>query len=170
MGKHTPHVRQLELNYLVGIFVADHLTRMHEAFDGDLVAALVLATIANRNMERYYEDVARRSAEGLDRLVEQRAHVGQLRHSNAHSVASATGIPRETVRRKVKWLVERGWIRVGERGELSIAEGIAQQFAQFNGETVERFLDTARRSLDIAGRPVATPQAADADVSQPQKS
>lgn len=145
--------RQLELTYLVGLFVADHLIRVHRAFDGDLTAVLVLATVANRSMQRFYDDVARDTPEGLDALVEAGAHLGQLRHCNAFSVSSATGIPRETVRRKVKWLAEKGWLAVGARGELSIPAGIGKKFAKFDAETVERFLEIARRGIELADRP-----------------
>jgi hypothetical protein len=140
---------------MVGLFVTDHLIRVHEAFDGDLTAALVLATVANRGLQRYYEEIASRTPEGFDALVASGEHLDHLRHCNAFSVSSATGIPRETVRRKVKWLERKGWLTVGERGELTIAVGISQEFAKFDGETVERFLDVARRCLDVADRPVA---------------
>ena len=79
MRNKQAQARHLELSFLVGRFVTDHLIRVHHLFDGDLVAALVLATIANRNMQRYYEDVARKSAEGLDKLVEAREHLAHLR-------------------------------------------------------------------------------------------
>jgi len=144
--------RRLELSFLIGSFVTDHLVRVHKEFEGDLAAALVMATIANRNMQRYYEDVAGRSPAGLDKLIESGSHLPHLRHCNAYSVSSATGIPRETVRRKVKWLAAKGWITVGSRGELTIAAGIGQTFAEFDAETVSRFLETAQRSLDVVAR------------------
>lgn len=39
---------------------------------------------------------------------------------NIQSIADSTGIPRETVRRKVKALVERGWV-IREGGQLRLA-------------------------------------------------
>jgi hypothetical protein len=159
MGSKQSRERNLELSFLVGRFVTDHLIRVHQKFEGDLIAALVLATVANRNMQRYYEDVARTSVEGLDQLVEAGDHLSQLRHCNAHSVACATGIPRETVRRKVRWLEGKGWLTVGARGELSIKPGIAKQFEQFDAATVERFLEAARAGSQVLARtdaPVAS--------------
>jgi hypothetical protein len=144
--------RQLELSFLIGSFVTDHLIRVNQAFSGDLAAALVLATIANRNLQSYYANVAEKSPEGLDKLVESGSHLAHLRHCNAYSVSSATGIPRETVRRKVKWLAGQGWITIGERGELTIAAGIGKTFAEFDAETISRFLKTARQGLEVVGR------------------
>ena len=156
MRSNAAQDRQLELSFLIGSFVTDHLIRVNQAFSGDLTAALVLATIANRNLQSYYAEVAARSPEGLDKLVESGSHLAHLRHCNAYSVSSATGIPRETVRRKVKWLSEKGWITVGERGELTIAPGIGKRFADFDAETISRFLQTARQSMEVVGRAEAS--------------
>jgi hypothetical protein len=153
MEGNVPGAPQLELSFLIGRFVADHLIRVHRYFDGDLVAALVLATIANRNLHRYYEDHAKPSGIGLDRLISRGDHIDRLLHCNAYSVSSATGIPRETVRRKVKWLEKKGWIEVAERGEIFIAKDIGHQFADFDAGMIERFLDTARQALEIDDAP-----------------
>jgi response regulator of citrate/malate metabolism len=152
MRNKPAQARRLELSFLIGRFVTDHLVRVHQQFEGDLVAALVMATVANRNMQRYYEDMARKSAEGLDKLVDSGDHLAHLRHCNAHSVASATGIPRETVRRKVNWLKQKGWLTVGARCELLIPAGIGRQFAQFDATTIDRFLETAREALQALDR------------------
>jgi DNA-binding transcriptional regulator YhcF (GntR family) len=122
---------------------------VHRAFDGDLVAALVLATIANRNLHRYYEEVVKTSGTGLDELVANGDHLTALRHCNAFSVSSATGVPKETVRRKVKSLESKGWIEVAARGELFIARDIAAQFQDFDSQTIARFLTTARDALAV---------------------
>jgi hypothetical protein len=152
----APRAPQLELSFLIGRFVADHLIRVHRHFEGDLTAALVLATIASRNLHRYYEDQAKPSGIGLDHLISEGDHIDRLLHCNAYSVSSATGIPSETVRRKVKWLEKKGWIEVAERGELVIAKDIGHQFADFDAAMIERFLNTARQALEIADAPVLT--------------
>jgi DNA-binding transcriptional regulator YhcF (GntR family) len=46
---------------------------------------------------------------------------------NALSIAEATGIPRETVRRKLKQLLERGVIAEKERGRYVIKPGFVQR-------------------------------------------
>jgi hypothetical protein len=153
MATKASRSRQLELSFMVGIFVTDHLIRIHSLFDGDLTAALVLATIANRSLQQYYEDVALKSPEGLDELVEAGAHLPHMRHCNAYSVSCATGIPRETVRRKVQWLSKKGWVTISERGELAIPAGLSKQFSRFDAETVKRFLEVARRGLRLADSP-----------------
>lgn len=136
-----------ELSYLTGRFLTEHLLRVHAAFEGDLTAALVLGTIGQHYIQRYYEEHARDSAAGLDRLVDRGEHLSRVRACNALSVSAATGIPRETVRRKVRWLVKKGWVAVGTRGELSLVPGMSSSFEEFDLETIERFHAASRDFL-----------------------
>jgi hypothetical protein len=76
-------------------------------------------------------------------------HYPYVRPCNALSVSSATGIPRETVRRKVKWLERKGWITVGERGQLAIARSVSRQFSEFDCATADRFEQSARQVLRV---------------------
>jgi hypothetical protein len=135
--------------------MTDHMVRANQLFDGDLTAAIVLATVAHHNLQRYYDEVARRAPAGLDALVDAREHVPHLRPCNALSVASATGIPRETVRRKVRWLVGRGMLTVGERQQLLVAPGLSGKFADFDAATLERFEECARAVIRVIDEPRA---------------
>jgi hypothetical protein len=130
---------RIEFSYLVGRFMVEHLARVHRAFDGDLAAALVLGTIAQYNTARFFEGPAAASAEPAQALVARGEHVPHLRPCNAMSVAASTGIPRETVRRKIKWLVERGWVQQVGRDKLFMTAKAAPHFEQFDNETMERF-------------------------------
>jgi hypothetical protein len=156
-----------EYSYLVGRFMVEHLVRVHRAFDGDVLAAVVLGTIGQHNVRLFYDEVVSRSDETLAELVARGAHVPYLRPCNAMSVSASTGIPRETVRRKIRWLVERGWIEQVGRDKLYITRAVSQHFAAFDVETVERFCEAwtkvaatmERRRAAHADRP-ATPATA----------
>ena len=128
-----------ELSYLTGRFLTEHLLRVHAAFEGDLTAALVLGTIGQHYIQRFYDEHARDSAAGLDRLVDRGEHLSRVRACNALSVSAATGIPRETVRRKVRWLAKKGWVAVGSRGQLTLVPGMSSSFEEFDLETIARF-------------------------------
>ena len=147
------HDRHIEISYLTGRFLGEHLIRVYHLFDGDLPAAIVLATVAQHNLQRFYEVVARSSGEGFDELVESERHVAHMRHCNALSVSAATGVPRETVRRKVRMLEEKGWLKVGERGQLLIAPRIGRRFVAFDQQTATEFERYARQLLQILDRP-----------------
>jgi hypothetical protein len=74
-------------------------------FDGDLDRLLILLVVALRTAEdRKIEGI--RLEDVLSGAVD--AYPSLL--TNVRSVADSTGIPRETVRRKVGWLVAKGWL------------------------------------------------------------
>ena len=89
---------------------------LRKGFDGDLDMMLILAIIS-------------------DRRIWQRACKGDVSYAglgktplplpandaisiNVLSIANFTGIPRETVRRKVAALIERGWVDREDNGDL----------------------------------------------------
>jgi hypothetical protein len=139
----------IEVSYLLGRFMTEHLIRVNQAFGGDLTAAVVLAVIGQYNVRRYYDEIAARSEEGLHALVTKGAHRDFLRPCNAMSVSASTGIPRETVRRKIAWLVEKGWIQKAGRDKLLVTSQARHDFADFDLEALERFYDAASRILPL---------------------
>lgn len=149
MSVKTPKDRSLEISYLMGRFHSEHLVRVYHLFEGDLSAAIVFATVAQHNVQRFYDEIARHSDAGFDELVESSQHLAHLRHCNALSVSAATGVPRETVRRKVRMLEEKGWLKVGERGELLIAPRISKRFVSFDQDTARQFETYARQVLKL---------------------
>ena len=66
-----------------------------------------------------------------------------LRPCNALSISNATGIPRETVRRRVKTLCELGLIDQDERGPLYVTQKAADRFQRLTRSTVENLLPIA---------------------------
>lgn len=81
------------------------LSRLRAAFDGDLDSVLILAVIGSAVLPR-------------DKLQPDISYAEFLRGSarkslttplNTHSIAEITGIPRETVRRKLSTLEGKGW-------------------------------------------------------------
>ena len=145
--------RHRELSYVTGQFMTEHLIRVHRLFEGDLTAAIVLATVAQRNVQRYYDEVGRDAPEGFDPLVAAGEHLPHLRPCNALSVSAATGVPRETVRRKVRWLVAKGWLSIGERGQLCVVNGMSRDFQDFDIETTERLLECMQAMTRVLEAP-----------------
>jgi len=93
----------------VNMFIVRHMVRLYAAFDGDLTSAIVLGEVAHHNLSAYMARAtsARRTTAGDIAHVPDRS---DYLPTNAFSIAQATGIPRQTVRRKVKALVARGWL------------------------------------------------------------
>ncbi len=88
------------------------LTRLRAAFKGDLDAALIMAVVGSAALPRgrIPENLSFKAFRMLDR---RDAFYTPL---NTFSIAQITGIPRETARRKLKQMAQRGWIRRDAKG------------------------------------------------------
>jgi hypothetical protein len=117
------------------------LSRIYHAFDGDMVAALVLGEIAHRNVEAWlakYENAE-------EQLQDPGRRETLMRPCNALSIAEACGLPRETVRRKVARLIERGYVYRSKDGFLFLTRSVGHDFEDTTARNVEQLLATARR-------------------------
>ena len=117
LDKNRMRQHHLEVTYVLGRFMTEHFIRVYTAFDGDLTAAIVLGTIGQYNYRRYCTGVGENAAEGFHGLAERGEHLAHARPCNAMSISQSTEIPRETVRRKIRQLVAKGWLRKLLRGE-----------------------------------------------------
>jgi hypothetical protein len=135
------------ITVLMTDFLMAHLRAVFTAFDGDLHAALVLGEIGHTTTRRFTE-AARHDAIDL-RQIDRADIAAVARPCNALSVSLATGMPRETVRRKVRWLAERGWIVRAKGGWVATAAAGQHFMPDFNRVTARRLLETAQRMLDV---------------------
>ena len=131
-------------------FTVPLLARIYRAFDGDMVAALVLGEIAHRNVEWWLAEHGNPEQALRDPLL----RTSVMRPCNALSIAEATGLPRETVRRKVVLLVKRGYVYRSEDGYLYLTTTVGDDFEDMNATLIENLLATARRLESLlANRP-----------------
>ena len=84
---------------------------------GDLSLDLVSLSLLNEIAQHNLEPLAQSGGSGFPCDAEQ---MKQMRGCNAFSLSQATGVPRETVRRKIKQLVKLGWIEQHNRHGLFI--------------------------------------------------
>jgi predicted transcriptional regulator len=101
---------------------ADHERR--RLYSGDLELAAVGETVGLVAIE-----AASRTPAFREKFGDYQTVIGLegQRPVNALTIANATGIPRETVRRKLKLLLERGVIVEKERGAYVVKPGFIQQ-------------------------------------------
>ena len=135
----------------VALLLARHevrnLKRWFEEFDRDILLPILLGEIALHN-------IGARENGDHDPKSEEPCTGPQdclLRPCNAYSIAAATGLPRETVRRKISRLIELGWISRRENGHLFVTHEALTHFGSLLasrqlGEIVET-ADRARRLL-----------------------
>jgi DNA-binding transcriptional ArsR family regulator len=91
--------------------------------DGDLDLAIIAGAVAMVGVESSMRDPAfRRTFANLDAVV----GVARQRGCNALSIAEATGLPRETVRRKMRRLVDMGVLVRRDGGGYVWQPGVLQ--------------------------------------------
>lgn len=150
LDKRKMRQHHLEVSYVLGSFMTEHFIRVYKAFDGDLTAAIVLGTIGQYNYRRFYTEVGEKAAEGFHRLAERGEHWPHARPCNAMSISQSTGIPRETVRRKVRDLENRGWIERRDGGVLTATEKAARELAPATEATLAYLLAVGSACVEAA--------------------
>lgn len=109
------------------------LIALRRDFSGDLDMLLVLAVIGDRRLSR------RVSPDALtyDRIGQTAVREDSNAAINALSIAEYTGIPRETVRRKVNELIEKGWVLRDDKGDLIPTEKAARDLSRSTDATLD---------------------------------
>ena len=125
-----------ELAFHLSEVMVPTLRELYRLFDGDITMALVLGELGQYVAEPRFHPDRQRQTSGR-------------RHSNALSIAAASGIPRETVRRKLKKLAERGWIVENDVGGFTLNE-------QFDGHFAKHFADYNKTLLQAMRKAVKT--------------
>lgn len=112
-----------------------HLVACRAAFDGDLDLFLVLTIIGERSFSE------RNAPAGMTEEQFRASPVSTVAPLaiNLQSIADFSGIPRETVRRKVAALVARGWVRRDAGGLLAVTDA-AKDSLQPLTESAARYL------------------------------
>jgi hypothetical protein len=143
-----------EMAYTLSEFMVPYLLRLYRAFAGDMAEIIVLGEIAQRNASRVFAATPSNGATPPEEVLRDPARRRDyLLPCNALSVAETTGIPRETVRRKVQKLIARGWIARESGGYLYVTPAVADHFEAFNLETFNGVLAAAERLERLAGPP-----------------
>ncbi|MEJ1967204.1 MAG: hypothetical protein WDN03_00995 [Rhizomicrobium sp.] len=104
-------VRDHPFSRAIAHFVAEFILRSAESvsgiFEHDYEAAILFMTISNRNSEKVMADPRLREQYGSYSSTIPPEHALLI---SRMALARATGLPRETVRRKVQKLIDKGWV------------------------------------------------------------
>jgi hypothetical protein len=125
-------------------FTLPHLIGLYRFFGGDMAMPIVLGEIAMRNLQAVFQMRPDEPYEVLDngvarKLVERTYTSEHLRPANALSISMATGIPRETVRRRVDKLIAMGWVQRDGHSHLFITRKLGDDMGDFDREETTRF-------------------------------
>jgi hypothetical protein len=134
----------------VAVLLARHevrnLKRWFDEFDRDILLPILLGEIALYNLGALENGADCQ----VDADADDAAAACLLRPCNAYSIAAATGLPRETVRRKVMRLTELGWISRRENGHLYVTRDALQHFgAMLTSQHLSEVIETAERAMRL---------------------
>lgn len=134
-----------EVSILMGNFFLRYLGRIYREFEGDLAMVIVLGEIGHHNVSHCYSGQG--AACRIDRQrISEPGVWRELHPCNAFSLSAATGIPRETVRRKIDALVSRGWLERNSKGEVFMTQEMVRHFhSDFDLQNLGEFLELAER-------------------------
>ena len=119
-------------------FLAAHLSDSSRLFNGDLEEMLVCVVLARANLRDEVGQSRRKNSGTAERSSLSAARLSEL-----------TGIPRETVRRKLKSLEHRGWVsRVGRSGWRLALQGetpvLRADLQDYLGREIRRLVKLVR--------------------------
>ena len=127
-------------------FFVGYLRDLYRHFEGDLALVIVLGEIAHHNLATHFPTQAAGDREMLKRIADEDGLLRRMPACNAYSLAAATGMPRETIRRKIARLEAQGWVERAERREVRITPKVAEHFQpDFNINLLAGLLKTADR-------------------------
>lgn len=140
-----------QLSLVMSHFLLPYLLRIHQEFDGDLTMVIILGEIAHHNVSGHFgpRGMCRKITDDFESKPSFRQ---ELPSCNAFSLAAATGLPRETVRRKIVELEKRGWIERSKDRSVRITPMLTGHFqSDFNFQMMSQLLATADRIRHILG-------------------
>ncbi len=110
-----------------------YLIAARSEFDGDMDKMVVLAVIGLMSTAdfRALDDAGK--VVGYDDLLVPDFKNTVSRAINVESIAQYSGIPRETVRRKVLQLIEKGWVRRDEGLLLTVTPKAVEELKDLSG-------------------------------------
>jgi hypothetical protein len=102
-----------------------YLIAARSEFEGDIDKMIILAVIGMMSLQDLGLLMRNPPLSSYDDLADPNAIPPNARPINIESIAHYTGIPRESVRRKVNELVTRNWVARDSRGYLVVLPAAA---------------------------------------------
>ena len=130
-----------QVAHLISSFTVPLMRDLYTLFDGDMVEILVLGEIGTHNVSQFFNK--RSSMLPEQWLDDENQRLKFLRPCNALSISESTGIPRETVRRKVNQLIKKGWLHRDANKCLILTAGMGQGFVQSNSQHAAKIIELA---------------------------
>jgi len=126
--------------FIVNRHLIDHMKRIALQLGMDFEAAYIYGTLAHLNVLKMVSP----AADPMATLTEQGRSLVAPDAVRLADVAQVSGLPRETVRRKLAWLKAHGKVKRTPDGLwLYDQAGLDPDIIQFTTDSIARFLNTA---------------------------
>ncbi|MGL1834050.1 hypothetical protein ACKVEX_10615 [Rhodocyclaceae bacterium SMB388] len=123
--RNDTHKLMRAVSIILARYELHNLKRLYDDFERDILLPLLLGEVALHNIG------ARERGETLPPNGDAEDWLDcRLKPCNAYSIAAATGLPRETVRRKIARLVELGWLNKRHNGHLYVSSNALEYFGR----------------------------------------
>lgn len=133
--------------FLLNSLLSKYMKMFYVSFERDLVMGLVMSEIWQYNLSRYFQRNGHQNSAQILNDPENRDAL--LTPCNTYSISQTLGIPNETVRRKIKKLVARGWVK-NDGGDLRFAPAVEDLFSSMTGFDIMReFMSTSRHLIAL---------------------
>ncbi len=129
---------------VMGELMLAHLRRIYQTFDGDLMLAMILAEIAHYNMQNLVRGERFRNTDIAAYVAENR-----LKPVNTLSLSQSCSIPRETLRRKIRKLIDAGLILKTQDGNLHVTEKCMARFGPDFNKALLKDIRTCAARLEV---------------------
>ncbi|MEY4593233.1 MAG: hypothetical protein RIR18_2128 [Pseudomonadota bacterium] len=140
-----------QIYYVSFGFICNHNLRQLKMFEGDAIAAMLASEIWRFNIGKLLEKQRENLTEDLAQPETRRR---LLPKCNTYSLSQYLGIPSQTASRKIKKLIDCGWVERSPKGELSITADCEEAFKpEFNLETIRNFLSASKFVISKLGAP-----------------
>jgi hypothetical protein len=124
-----------------------YLNLIYQLFDGDLAMVIVLGEISHHNTSDHFNPHALENPR-VREIQHERDDWRGLEGCNALSISHATGIPRETVRRKIAELKRRGWLADDGGKGLYLTAACVKHFTESSSRDQLRLFLRASRAIE----------------------
>jgi hypothetical protein len=116
------------------------LASCRRSFDGDFDMFLILAVIGDCTYSQQHAD----PNDDYAAFTAGQLHATPPVNINIRSIADYTGIPRETVRRKINLLVEKGWVVRGGNDYLTATRKSAEDLQPLTEASIQYIAQMVR--------------------------
>ena len=126
------------------------LSTLYREFGGDVAKAIILGEVAHHNL-RNLAPSTDYDRKRLTQAIENPETRAALLPCNAFSISEATGIPRETVRRKARELVAEGLLERVGRNDLYLCSD-PSIYRRFDSDRFQEINDTIELVAGVLAR------------------